>query len=292
MTDIGLSRSTPDAKRVISGFGEWFGRAFAALLLLGLAVSVVFPFVWLLLSTFKNDGEIIQYPPKLFPGEFTISQYVHVWESIPLLSFLRNTLIFSVSVTVISLFIDSMAGYAFARYRFPGRGMLFAFILISMMIPFQVIMIPLFVEVYKLGMLNTFIGLILPRAASAFGIYMMRAFFVSLPKELEESARIDGLREFGIYWRIMMPLCTPALITLAIIHFMGAWNDLLYPLMLTSSTEMRTLSAGLAMFVGERVIQYGPTLAAAFLSILPLLIAFGCVQQYFIRGVAMTGLKG
>lgn len=184
-----------------------------------------------------------------------------------------------------------MAGYAFARLNFKGKKPLFIFVLITMMVPYQVIMIPLFIEIFKLGLLDTYIGLILPRATSAFGIYLMRSFFISLPAELEESARIDGLNEFKIYSSIMLPLCKPALITLAIFHFMNNWNDLLYPLMLTNSTRMRTLSAGLAMFVGDRVIEYGPTFAATLISILPLLLAYVFAQKYFIRGVATTGLK-
>lgn len=256
-----------------------------------LLVGVLFPFLWLVLSSLKQNKEIIQYPPTLFPGTITFMQYVKVWESIPLLSFFVNTLVFAGGVTLFSVLFDSMAGYALARIEFKGKKQLFIGILITMMIPFQVIMIPLFVEVFKLGMLNTYWGLILPRATSAFGIFMMRSFFVSLPKDLEESARMDGLNEYRIYWSIMLPLCVPAMITLGIILFMNNWNDLIYPLMLTSSTEMRTLSAGLAMFVGDKVIEYGPTLAAATLSILPLLIAYVFAQKYFIQGIATTGLK-
>ncbi|NLY91986.1 MAG: carbohydrate ABC transporter permease, partial [Firmicutes bacterium] len=245
----------------------------------------------LTLSSLKGDKEIIQYPPSLLPSQITARQYIKVWESIPLLSFLKNTAVFSGGVTLISILFDSMAGYAFARLNFKGKKPLFIFVLITMMVPYQVIMIPLFIEIFKLGLLDTYIGLILPRATSAFGIYLMRSFFISLPAELEESARIDGLNEFKIYSSIMLPLCKPALITLAIFHFMNNWNDLLYPLMLTNSTRMRTLSAGLAMFVGDRVIEYGPTFAATLISILPLLLAYVFAQKYFIRGVATTGLK-
>ncbi|HEX7712776.1 MAG TPA: carbohydrate ABC transporter permease, partial [Bacillota bacterium] len=221
----------------------------------------------------------------------TFLQYLKVWDSIPLLRFCLNTVIFAGSATLLSVLFDSMAGYAFARINFKGKNILFALVMITMMVPFQVIMIPLFIEVFKLGLLNNYLGLILPRATSAFGIFMMRSFFVSLPKELEEAARIDGLNEYRIYGSIMLPLCKPALLTLIVFHFMNNWNDLLYPLMLTSSTEMRTLSAGLAMFVGQRVIEYGPTLAAAVISILPLLMVYLISQKYFIQGIATTGMK-
>lgn len=267
------------------------GRAAAAGLMLVLAALVLFPFLWLLLASFKFDKEIIQYPPTLLPGRITFLQYLKVWDSIPLFSFFVNTVIFAGGVTLLSVLFDSMAGYAFARLRFKGKKVLFAIVMVTMMVPFQVIMIPLFVEVFKLGLLNTYAGLILPRATSAFGIFMMRSFFVSLPKELEEAARIDGLDEYRIYGRIMLPLCAPAILTLVVFHLMNNWNDLLYPLMLTSATEMRTLSAGLAMFVGERVIEYGPTLAAAVISILPLLAVYLFAQKHFIQGIAATGMK-
>ena len=267
------------------------GRIILIMIALVLLIAVLFPFIWLFLASFKFDNEIIQYPPSLFPNRFTFLQYLKVWDSIPLLRFCLNTVIFAGSATLLSVLFDSMAGYAFARINFKGQNILFALVIITMMVPFQVIMIPLFIEVFKLGLLNNYLGLILPRATSAFGIFMMRSFFVSLPKELEEAARIDGLNEYRIYGSIMLPLCKPALLTLIVFHFMNNWNDLLYPLMLTSSTEMRTLSAGLAMFVGQRVIEYGPTLAAAVISILPLLMVYLISQKYFIQGIATTGMK-
>lgn len=218
--------------------------------------------------------------------------YIRVWDRIPLMQFFLNTLIFATVTTLLCLCFDSMAGYAFARLNFKGKGSLFNLILVTMMVPFQVIMIPLFIEIYKFGLLDTYAGLILPRATSAFGIYMMRSFFVSLPKDLEEAARIDGLHEFGIFARIMLPLCKSALLSLGLFHFMFNWNDLIYPLMLTSSANMRTLPAGIAMFIGERVIEYGPTLAATLLSMLPLLLMYLFFQRYFMQSVAITGLKG
>jgi len=199
--------------------------------------------------------------------------------------------VFAVGTTLISVLLDSMAGYAFARMRFKGRNTLFVLVLMTMMVPFQVIMIPLFIEVFRLGLLNTYWGLILPRASSAFGIFLMRSFFVSVPKDLEESGRIDGLSEYRIFRSLMLPLCGPAMLTLGIFHLMNNWNDLLYPLMLTSSADMRTLSAGLAMFVGNKTIAYGPTLAAAVISLVPLLAAYVFAQKYFVQSIATTGLK-
>ena len=268
------------------------GQLIASILMLAILVTVMYPFLWLIISTFKPENQIVKFPPTFWTDSFSGQAYQKVWETIPLLSFLKNTIIFAGTVTVLSVLFDSMAGYAFARIDFKGKSQLFTIILVSMMIPFQVLMIPLFIEIYKLNLLDTYAGLILPRMADAFGIFLMRSFFVSLPKDLEEAARVDGLSEFRIFISIMFPLCKPAILTLCIFNLMGNWNDLLYPLMLTSSTEMRTLSAGLAMFVGQRTVEYGPTLAASLISMAPLLIIYLFAQKYFIQGVATTGMKG
>lgn len=263
----------------------------APLLMLVLLVIVAYPFLWLVISTFKLDADIVQYPPRFLTSHLTWMSYIQVWNTIPLLSFIANTVIFAGSVTVISILFDSMAGYAFARIRFGGKQVMFTFILVTMMIPFQVQMIPLFLEIFKLHLYNTYAGLILPRMADAFGIFLMRSFFVSLPKDLEEAARIDGLNEYQIFFHIMFPLCKPAVITLGIFNLMNNWNDLLYPLMLTSTTNMRTISAGLAMFVGQRTLEYGNTLAAAAIAMLPLILIYVFEQRYFVEGIATTGMK-
>lgn len=256
-----------------------------------IAVTILIPILWLLVSSFKTDVGVIKFPPRFFPEEWTLHQYLYVGDSIPIFEMTKNTVIFAGGVTVISLLFDSMAGYAFARMRFKGSKILFAIILLTMMVPFQIIMTPLYIEVYKFHLLDSYLGLILPRATSAFGIYMMSSFFEGLPKSLEESGRIDGMSEFRIFRSIMMPLCKPALVSLGIFHFMNNWNDLLYPLMLTSSQNKRTLSAGLAVLVGNKVIKYGPTLAATMISLTPLLVLYIFCQKYFIEGVATSGVK-
>lgn len=264
-----------------------FGYLFTFLI----AITVLIPILWLLVSSFKTDVGVIKFPPRFFPEEWTLHQYLYVGDSIPIFEMTKNTVIFAGGVTVISLLFDSMAGYAFARMRFKGSKVLFSIILLTMMVPFQIIMTPLYIEVYKLHLLDSYLGLILPRATSAFGIYMMSSFFQGLPKSLEESGRIDGMSEFRIFRSIMMPLCKPALVSLGIFHFMNNWNDLLYPLMLTSSQNKRTLSAGLAVLVGNKVIKYGPTLAATMISLTPLLVLYIFCQKYFIEGVATAGVK-
>lgn len=256
-----------------------------------MALTIVVPILWLFVSSFKTDVGVIKFPPRFFPEEWTLHQYLYVGDSIPIFEMTRNTVVFAGGVTVVSLLLDSMAGYAFARMNFKGAKLLFSVILLTMMVPFQIIMTPLYIEVYKFHLLDTYLGLILPRATSAFGIYMMSSFFQGLPKSLEESGRIDGMSEFRIYRSIMLPLCKPALVSLGIYHFMNNWNDLLYPLMLTSSQSKRTLSAGLAVLVGNKVIKYGPTLAATMISLTPLLVLYIFCQKYFIEGIAASGMK-
>lgn len=264
---------------------------FSNLFLLFLLALVLYPFLWMVISSFKAEPDIVTYPPQFFAPGYTLEQYRHVFSAIPLWRYIRNTAIFAFGTTLSSVLLDSMAGYAFARIRFRGRKTLFSLVLTTMMIPFQITMIPLFILIFKMGLLNTYAGLILPRMSSAFGIFMMRSYFVGLPKDLEEAARIDGLNEMGIFFRIMLPLCKPAVLSLGIFLMMGNWNDLIYPLMLTTTTDMRTLPSGLAMFVGERVTQYGPSIAGAVISLLPLLVLYCLAQRYFIAGIAMTGMK-
>jgi multiple sugar transport system permease protein len=262
------------------------------LLILIMLVIVMFPFLWLIISAFKVEKEIIGFPPKLFGTAYTLKSFQRIFQNIPLGTYIKNTVIFAVGATALSVLFDSAAGYAFARLHFKGKNQLFIFVLLTMMVPFQVMMIPLFLESHFLGLLDTYVGLILPRATSAFGIFMMRSYFAALPKDLEEAARVDGLNEGGIFFRIMLPLVKPGVMTLVIFHLMNNWNDLLYPIMMTSSTRMRTLSAGLAMFVGQHATTYyGPQLAGALLSVLPLLIVYIFFQKYFIASAAATGIK-
>lgn len=252
---------------------------------------VFFPLVWLVLSTFKVQKDIIKWPPTLWPKRWTIQNYIKVWKRIPLASYIKNTVIFAGCVSVSSALLDSMAGYAFARLQFKGRNFIFNIILLTMLIPFQIIMIPLYLELHSLKLLNTYAGLIIPRITSAYGIFFMRSFYTNLPKELEEAARIDGMHEFGIFTKIMFPLCKPAFITFFIFCLTSNWNDLIYPLMMTNSTKMRTLSAGLAMFIGEGVRETGPALSGTLISILPLLILYCFAQEFFVEGIAVSGLK-
>ena len=255
------------------------------------AVIILFPFVWMVLTSLKYETDVVTYPPTLFPSAFTLDAYINIWGRIPFARYFLNTLIFAGGVTILSLLFDSMTAFALSRLHFPGRDALFLFILIALMLPFQVTFIPVFVTVTNLGLLNTLGGLIIPRATNAFGIFMLRQFFSNLPRELDDAARMDGASEFYIYRRIILPLSVPALLTLAIFHFMYNWNDFLWPLLIGNSESMRTLPAGLALFMGQHVVEYAVLMAGATLALLPLFIAFLFAQRYFVQGIAMTGLK-
>ncbi|MGJ0995307.1 carbohydrate ABC transporter permease [Enterococcus casseliflavus] len=277
---VGQKRNKVEFKKILSIIG----------MLLVLFI-IAFPFLWLIISSFKYEKDIISFPPRIFADEYTLDNYIKVWSTIPLLDYIKNTVIFAGGTVITSIFFDSLAGYAFARMNFKGKSVLFYFILLTMMIPFQVFMIPLFIQVNLLGLLDTYAGLIIPRMTTAFGIFMMRSFFVTLPASLEEAARIDGLNEFGIFWKIMLPLSKPTLLSLAIFTLMNSWNDLLYPLILTSSSKMRTLPAGLALFTGQNISFYGPVMAGTVISMLPLLIIYIFAQKNFVQGTAMSGMK-
>jgi multiple sugar transport system permease protein len=267
-------------------------RVLLLVILLVAAFITIFPLLWMFLTSLKPEADVVKFPPRLWPDAWTLGAYANVWQRIPFGRFFANSVIFAGSVTLLSLFFDSLTAYALSRLRFPGRDVIFVVILIAMMLPFQVTFIPLYVIVHALGLLNTYAGLIIPRATNAFGIFMLRQFFISLPRDLDEAARIDGASEFYIYSRIVLPLSGPALATLAVFHFMYNWNDFLWPLLITSTTDMETLPAGLALFVGQHVVEYAVVMAGAVLALAPLFVAFLFAQKYFIRGISLTGLKG
>ncbi|MBA1325300.1 carbohydrate ABC transporter permease [Enterococcus faecium] len=277
---------TVNSRKAVSG-----KKIIRTISMLVILLVIAFPFLWLIISSFKHEKDIISFPPRIFADSYTLDNYIKVWTTIPLLDYIKNTVIFAGGTVITSVFFDSLAGYAFARMRFKGKSVLFYFVLLTMMIPFQVFMIPLFIEVNLLGMLDTYAGLIIPRMTTAFGIFMMRSFFITLPDSLEEAARIDGLSEFNIFLKIMMPLSKPTLLSLGIFTLMNSWNDLLYPLILTSSSKMRTLPAGLALFTGQNISFYGPVMAGTVISMLPLLVVYIFAQKYFVQGTAMSGMK-
>ena len=233
------------------------------------ALAVLIPVIWIAICAFRPQTELMQYPPKFFAETLTLQNFTDITKRIKIWGYVRNSVIYCLATTIPSAFLNSLAGYAFARLEFKGKHVLFIMVLATMMIPFQVIMVPLFLEVYKLGMYDTFAGLVIPNLGAAMTVFMLRASFSGIPKELEEAARIDGLSEFGIFWRIMLPLVKPTAVTVIVLGVNGAWNDLMWPLLITSDTSMRTLTNGLAMFVNSS-LQYGTAFAGAFISICPI----------------------
>lgn len=262
------------------------------LFLVILALLVLLPVIWMVFSAFKPEKEIISWPPTFFPASVTLQNFVDVQDRINIMRYMLNSVIYAGVTTLLAVVVNSMAGYAYAFYEFKGKTGLFLLTLATMMVPFQVIMVPLFLVVFKMGMYDSYWGLIIPRVAVAGSIFMMRAAFSGIPKELAEAARIDGLSEFGIFWRIMMPQVKPATITLIILSINGSWNDLLWPMIITSRTEMRTLANGLALFIGQNTIEYGAAFAGALISLLPMFVLYVFGQKYFVEGMAGAGLKG
>jgi multiple sugar transport system permease protein len=258
-----------------------------------LLISAVFllPFLWMLSASLRTQGDLLGNPATLWPQEFTWDNYLEVWRQIPFGRQLLNTTVYAGVVTIVSVTLDSMAGYAFARFEFPGRGVLFVVVLVTLMLPIQVTLIPVYQLLTDLGWINSLPGLIVPRIADAFGIFFMRQFFLSLPRDLEDAARLDGVSEFGIWRRIMMPLAWPAVLTLGLFNLLYNWNDLLWPLVVTTDERMRTLPAGLALFKGQHSAEYGLLMAGAILALLPMVVAFFLVQRRFVEGIATTGLK-
>jgi multiple sugar transport system permease protein len=255
------------------------------------ALFIIFPFVWMLLTSFRTQQEIFSTPGNLIPSTFNVANYIKIWTELPFARLFLNSVIFAGGVTVLSVFFDSLAAYALARLDFPGKTIAFFIVLATLMVPYQITLVPLFQTVFDLHWLDTYQGLIVPRATSAFGIFLLRQFFMSVPRDLDAAARIDGASEFRIYWSVMLPLARPALATLAVFHFMNNWNDFLWPLVITSSDTMRTIPAGLTLFSGQYVIDHGVLMAGATISLLPLAIAFFFAQRYFVQGIATTGIK-
>ena len=262
------------------------------LVLLPLAAVMVIPLVWMLVTSLQTLDETRHYPPTLLPSSLEAGNYSQVLQQAPFERWFLNTVIVTVACVIGNLLFCSLAGYAFARVKFFGREVAFILILATLMIPFQVIIIPTFLIVRSLHLIDTLGALILPNLAGAFGIFMLRQFFRTLPIELEEAARIDGASRIGILFKIVLPLSGPALATLAVITFMWTWNDFLWPLITIYSPQHMTLQLGLATFQGAHQTNTNLLMAANVMSMLPVLLLFFVAQRYFVRGIATTGLKG
>ena len=263
-----------------------------AILILGTVVTLL-PFIWVLLTSLKPNSEIIRLPPTFFPEKWTFQSYMTIFNdpNVPLGRFYLNSLFVAGSRVLITLFTSSLAGFIFAKYRFWGRNAFFAFILAQLMIPFQVVMIPAYLILVKLHLVDTLWGLVIPSMVDAFGIFLMRQFIEGIPSELMDAGRIDGASEFRIYWNIILPQLGPALATMGIFTFMGTWNDYLWPLIVITTHERRTLPLLLTWYNSQHSTRYDLTMAASILVLLPILVVYVIFQRWIVRGVALTGFK-
>jgi len=263
------------------------------LLLSVFALFFIIPFLWILSTSLKGDTQIFTIPPQWIPETFHWENYSEVFDRIPFLLYVKNSVFISAIIITGTVLSSSLVAYSFACLNWPGRNFLFIIVLASMMLPIQVIMIPIFVMFKEIGWLNSFKPLTLPSffGGSAFSIFLLRQFFLTIPRDLLDSARIDGCSEFRIYWNIVLPNAKPALATVAILTFMFSWNDFLGPLIYLSDQAKGTIALGLGMFVGQYVTEWALLMAASMLMMLPMLLIFFVFQKYFIQGFIMSGLK-
>jgi len=267
------------------------GRVLLYGILIVMVAMTLAPLLWMVSASLMPSGHASTFPPRFLPDTVTYEHYIGLFTRLNLSRYLANSAFLSVVVTVVSLVVNSMAGYAFAKCRFRGREGLFKFLLSSMVIPAQVTMLPLFLMLNKMGFINSYMGVIIPGMASVFGIFLIRQFMQGIPDSLIEAAKIDGASDFRIYWSLILPLCKPILITLAIITFMGTWNDFLWPLIVMTDDSMYTLPVAIANLSLEHVQDTELMMAGSVITIAPVLILFAAVQKYYISGIMAGGVK-
>lgn len=262
------------------------------ILLVVVAALMLVPFLWMLSASFKMNKDVFAFPIEWIPSNPRPRNYVDIWTKIPLLTFILNTAKLTIIVTLLQLFTSSFAAYAFAKLNFRGKKALFLGYIATIAVPWQAYMVPQFMMMRSWGLNNTHLAIICLQAFSAFGVFLMKQFYEGVPTELCEAARIDGLSEYGIWWRVMLPLSKPALSTLTIFTFVSTWNDFLGPLIYLTKTELKTIQIGLRMFISQYSAEYGLIMAASVIALIPVLIVFLSLQKYFVQGVASAGLKG
>lgn len=300
MATSSLKTTTQSAPvgRTTAGLGRRQRERIATLvawLILGLGgIAMMVPFLWMVFTSFKSTAELYTFPPSLLPEQWRWSNYYDAWTLLPFATFFKNSIIVSVAVVFGQLFTCSLAGYSFSRLRYPGRDRIFLLYLATMMIPFAVIMIPLYVQMRWMGWVDTLWPLIVPAIFTPWGTFMMRQFMSTLPRELEDAARIDGASFFRIYRTIILPLTKPALATLGIFTFLGSWNNFLWPLIIISSLNLKTIPLGMTAFQARMPMKtpWEMVMAAATFAILPVLIAFIFGQKYYVQGIVTSGIKG
>jgi multiple sugar transport system permease protein len=256
------------------------------------AIITLAPFLWMVLGSIKTNTEIIQVPPTFLPKSPTVENYINVVTTVPFGRYMLNSVFISGVVTIAVLFTSTLAGYVFAKFNFPAKQMIFTIILATLLIPFQLSVVPLFLITWKLGIYNTYLALIVPELVSAYGIFMMRQFMHEVPNELLDAARIDGASEYRIFFTIVLPLIKPAIATLGIITFSGSWNAFLWPVIAIVNENLKTVQLAMGTFVGWRNSQYGSLMAASTMAVIPILIIFILMQRWILQGISMTGVKG
>jgi putative chitobiose transport system permease protein len=262
-------------------------------LLAAIALITLFPLLWLISTALKSPTEnILQSPPQLLPSQPTLNNFLTVWRSLPFAQYIYNSTLVAVLTVALNLLFCSLAAYPLARLSFVGRNSIFLAIVSTIMIPFQIVMIPLYILTVQLGLRNTYLGIIFPSLASAFGIFLLRQAFMGVPKELEESARMDGSSELGLWWHIMLPAIRPALVTLSIFVFIGSWSDFLWPLIVIQDESLYTLPLGVAKLAGTFSLDWRLVAAGSIISVAPILLLFLFLQRYIVPTETNTGVKG
>jgi len=271
--------------------GKNKGKLLVHIILIIGSIWMIFPFFWMILTSFKTFSETTRIPPVIFPKSFSFTNYATVFLTLPFKQFYINTIITSFTVTIGQIIVSTMAAYVFARLKFPGNKILFFIVLSVMMVPTQIFIIPQYMTMKYLHLLDSLPALIIPGWFSAFSVFLLRQFFMTLPIELEEAARIEGCGTFKIFYSIMLPLAKPGIIAASIFSILWSWNDLMWPLIVNNSMEKMTLAAGLASLQGQHLTNYPVIMAGAFLAVLPMLIIFLIFQKQFVEGIALSGTK-
>lgn len=261
-------------------------------LLTVLSLTILLPFFWMVSSSLKTSQDVFSVPMRWLPEEVVWKNFSDIWTKIPLQVFFKNSFKLAVIITLLQVLTSSFAAYPFAKMKFPGRDLIFLCYVATIAVPWQVYMIPQFILIRKMQLADTHLSLILMQAFTAFGVFLIRQSYLGIPRELSEAARIDGLSEFGIYGKIMLPLSKPAVATLIIFSFVNVWNDYMGPMIYLNSNELKTIQLGLRMFITQYSADYNLIMAAALISLIPVGALFLSMQSFFIEGVATSGLKG
>lgn len=264
----------------------------AYIILIIFTLIYLVPIVWMILCSFKPDAELFRYPPRLLPENWSVENYTDAWSRGNFALYFRNTALVAVLSTLLTVVINTMAGYAFAKYKFKGGNAIFMFFLITLMLPLEVLMIPIFQVIHAFKMYNSFAGLIIPPAATPAGVFIVRQYYLSIPDEIMESARIDGASEFQIFMRLMVPLGKPVMSVLMIFSFLWRWNDYMWPLIVVRDTQKYTVQLALANFSGQYAVDWGALLAMSVLTMIPVLVIFLIFQKQFMKGMVAGAVKG